>query len=717
MSYQTPITIKQALERIHRHDYVLPAIQREFVWNPDQVCRLFDSLLRGYPIGTFLFWQVSAETASQFQFYDVMRDYHEVKSSHSPKIDDFSPRSVTAILDGQQRLSALNIGLRGSYATKVPRKRLDPYPVRHLYLDLCFVPAEDDEIEYRFEFLTPEEAQRSSTAGTNPGDPHWYSVADVLHVTDLLDVIAAYIQPQGLGAHPGAFKVLGRLFESVHNRPVIAYFEEEEQSLSKVLDIFVRVNSGGTVLSKSDLMLSIATAQFRERDAREAIHGLVDDLNSMAHGFNFTKDMVLKTGLVLSGVSDPTFKVQSFSVENMRRLDQEWDGIERSLRLAARLAASFGFSARTLSGNSVLIPVAHYLHDRQHDEGYLTQARWEADRAGIHGWMLRTLIKPGIWGSGLDSLLKSLSRIIVSEGGPFPVEQLEAEMARLGKALIFDEQLLLDLVETPYRNKRVFALLAMLYPGVDVRNDFHEDHVFPRARFTRPRLIAAGIPASDVADYQDRFDRLPNLQLLEGSVNVSKQQKLPADWIRERFVDPQARQMWLAAHDLHDLPEAIEGFADFYDARRDRLLARLRSILGQGRSIVETSAAPVPMPRVPEATDQPGLPAVPSSLAPERTRHDPGSEVGGDSRKRRQTHRTTIRDLVEMGRLTPGEVLHGSQGTRRVQATVLADGTLTALGEVFGTPSKAAMSLTGALAVNGWVFWRTNDGTKIADLR
>jgi uncharacterized protein with ParB-like and HNH nuclease domain len=52
MPFQMPITIAQALHGIQTHDYVLPAIQREFVWGTGQVARLFDSLLRGYPIGS-----------------------------------------------------------------------------------------------------------------------------------------------------------------------------------------------------------------------------------------------------------------------------------------------------------------------------------------------------------------------------------------------------------------------------------------------------------------------------------------------------------------------------------------------------------------------------------------------------------------------------------------------------------------------------------------
>ena len=75
MAFQTPVTIKYALDKIYRRDYVLPAIQREFVWKPSQICRLFDSLMQGYPIGSFLFWKVSRQNRERFTFYDFVREY------------------------------------------------------------------------------------------------------------------------------------------------------------------------------------------------------------------------------------------------------------------------------------------------------------------------------------------------------------------------------------------------------------------------------------------------------------------------------------------------------------------------------------------------------------------------------------------------------------------------------------------------------------------
>src|SRR5699024_1419951 len=129
-------------------------------------------------------------------------------------------------------------------------------------------------------------------------------------------------------------------------------------------------NSGGTVLSYSDLLLSVATAQWKNRDARKEIHGLVDELNATGIGFRFSKDLVLKTGLVLSGVPDVAFKVKNFTAANMSRLDEMWDEIAGALRLAVGLLSDFGLSGGTLTASSIVIPLAQYVHHRGLDQSY-----------------------------------------------------------------------------------------------------------------------------------------------------------------------------------------------------------------------------------------------------------------------------------------------------------------------------------------------------------
>jgi Protein of unknown function DUF262 len=582
MAYQTPITIKKALDGIHAREYVLPAIQREFVWKPDQICQLFDSLLRRYPIGAFLFWKVTAEHSRDFVFYEVMERYHERTHRHCDRLNLPRERAVTAILDGQQRLTALNIGLNGSHAEKLPRKWAsspDAYPVKELYLDLCHV-APDDELgmHYRFEFLIPERAREDSGETT-----HWYRVRDILGLAEGAMPAFDYIDGTAIAQEQrrAALEKLDRLRRTIHEDPVISYHEEEEQEIDRVLNIFIRVNSAGTELSYSDLLLSIATAQWTERDARETVNDLVDSLNGNGQGFGFSKDLVLKAGLVMTDAGDVRFKVANFNRPNMAKLEGEWDRIASALSIGARLLGSFGFSERTLTAHSVLTPIADYLFRRGVDESYLTTGQHADDRERIRDWVIRSLLKAGVWGSGLDTLLVAIRRVIREHpGAAFPLDEIQSAMARGGKSLRFEHEEIEDLVETQYGKGRAFVLLALLYPGIDVRNEFHVDHVFPRSRFTAKRLEQAGIAADHIAAFLDRVDRLPNLQLLEGSINVSKQDTLPLEWAESHHPDPQQRGLYFAGHDLDGLPADLADFLEFVDRRKGLMVDKLSSLLG-----------------------------------------------------------------------------------------------------------------------------------------
>ena len=578
MSFQTPITIKTALERMQAHEYVLPAIQREFVWDTDQISALFDSLMKGYPIGSFLFWKVDPGRAGDYVYYDFIRNYHEAQAPHSPRLD-LPPGPYTAILDGQQRLTALNIGLRGSHAEKLPRKwrsSPDAYPTKHLYLNLLAPAAENEfDLEFDFRFLTTVDARQANEAG----DAHWFIVHEALRLDDVPEAWR-YLQQLGLADHGRAFPTLARLLQVTQKEPIINFFEEEEQDLDRVLNIFIRVNSGGTVLSYSDLLLSIATAQWSSRDAREAVQGLVDELNRMGHGFSFTKDIVLKAGLMLGEIGSVQFRVTNFNQANMTVLEERWESIESALRLAARLLADFGFSERTLSANSVLLPIAYYVQHRSLGDHYRTGTAHRDDREALRLWVIRSLLKSGVWGSGLDTLLGAI-RATIRESGTagFPVAAIERTMVQRGKSLRFDADEIDDLADSQYGSRNVLPLLALLNSGVDLRHEFHVDHIFPRKHLSMAALRRGGLTSHQIAKVQDRMNGLANLQVLEGTQNIQKSDALPMAWARDQFPDESARLAWLAGHDMHDLPGDAEDFPAFYDSRRSRMSERISQVL------------------------------------------------------------------------------------------------------------------------------------------
>lgn len=577
--YKPGGTIAAALGRIQQTNYVLPAIQREFVWNFEQIEKLFDSLMQGYPFGTFLFWKVDPSTSGKFKFYDFVLNYHQRDAAHCPELPALHNQAITAVLDGQQRLTALNIGLRGSMAVKQANKwwtNSDAFPKRTLRLNLlASLEPDEDGIVYRFSFLDDAHATPSSEA-------LWFRVPEILGMKDGPAMLNWLVAQQLTGDDLSrAYATLDRLHRVVHMEPLIYYYEEEAQDLERVLNIFIRLNSGGTVLSYSDLLLSIAVAQWKQVDARSEIHKLVDELNRIGTGFNLSQDFVLKAGLMLADIQSVGFKVENFTRSNMAILEANWPAIRTALIRTVELAASFGLNGQTLRADSALLPIAFYLYSREVPDNYVTHGQFGAEREAIRKWLVCSLLKSsGIWGSGLDTLLTALREVIKKSGKEsFPDGPLRQEMDARGKSLAFAPAEIEDLLSTQYGDKRLFALLSLLFTFVDLRNQFHIDHFFPISRFTWTRLKRVGIPEEKIETLAQTANELPNLQLLEGPINIEKRAAMPAAWLVNRYPTELDREHYRTIHLLGEVPNEIEGCEQFWAARRERLREKITAVL------------------------------------------------------------------------------------------------------------------------------------------
>lgn len=573
--YQQGGTIRGVLDSIISHEYVLPAIQREFVWSPEQICQLFDSVMQGYPIGDFLLWRIEAENSRRYRYYDFVREYHERDNPHCPDLGDLANRPITAVLDGQQRLTAFNIGLRGSMAIKVPYlswKSPNAFPRRVLALDLLAQTNPDEEgNRYTFEF-------RKETETGRQGNSLWFKVSDVLTLRDGAPMLEC-LTGRGLdeGQLNQGFDILHRLYRVVHLDPTVAYYEERDQNIERVLNIFIRRNRGGTVLPSSDLLLSTAVSQWDNLDARKEVHELVDLLNRIGAGFTLSKDFVLKAGLMLTDIASVGFRVENFTRDNMAKLEENWIGIRDTLIATVRLAASFGFNGRTIRADSALLPIAYYLYRQDAPAGFTTQDRYRSSREAIRGWLTRSILKRRI---GLDTLLTPLREVIREDAsGQFPVENMRHMMASRGKTLEFSREEIDDLADMKYSDHRVFAMLSLLFPFVDLRNRFHVDHVFPRSHFTTAKLRKAGVSEDRIGIFQDYADWLANLQLLDGDENQEKQATLPAEWLRRHFRNDREREAYCERHSLGHVPDGITDFEEFYNARRERLIALIKRLV------------------------------------------------------------------------------------------------------------------------------------------
>lgn len=593
MPYQTPITIKQATNRIWSNKYVLPAIQREFVWDSDQITALFDSLMRGFPVGSFLSWKVQPETVKKFRFYRFMSDFHERDQRHCQPLGDIPGNSeVLAILDGQQRLTSLNIGLNGSLAEKLPNKRWsndDAFPKTRLYLNLLQTeaPAEDDTgLQYAFAFKTDSKAKEENETGAC-----WFAVRDVARMSDVADLHIALAE-RSLGNDKTAIGMLYKLHKVIHVENVIAFYEEESQDIETVLNIFIRTNSGGTVLSYSDLLLSIATSQWGERDARQEIHGLVDELNDIRHGFTVSKDFVLKAGLMLTDIASVGFRISNFNRQNMAVLEKNWDAIADSLRTTFKLAASFGLSRDCIWSYSPFLVLAYYIHRRGLGGSFVTSPQFASDRATIRSWLLRSMLKPGVWGSGLDVTLTALREPLRDENlQAFPAATLEKVLRTRGRTLQFTDEEVDDLADMPYGDRRTVPLLLQLFPFVDTSvNEFHVDHIFPRGAFHRSKLKGKGFTPEAIDELQDKKERLANLQLLTGPLNQSKSDHLPDEWLNNAFSDDNSRAEQVRIHKLGDVRGGISAFSKFYERRRGVLRTEIATALGGSEFGAEAQA-------------------------------------------------------------------------------------------------------------------------------
>lgn len=498
MAYQTPLTIAEVMKDIASNKYVLPSIQREYVWDTAQIETLFDSLMQDYPIGTFLFWEIGKDKINEYDFYEFLKDYHEKNSTHNPKVNLCGSDGVTAVLDGQQRLTSLYIGLKGTYAYKLKWKQknsINAYPVRKLYLNLLSEATEGDN-KYDFRFLTDDEAVPSEKV-------YWFEVGNILNMSQPGDTsqfvfaniaFKGYLQEQTMFAN----NTLSQLYNIIHTSLSISYYKEKSAELDKVLNIFIRVNSGGTILTYSDLLLSIATAQWDNHDAREEITKFVDDVNAIGDGFKINKDFVFKSALVLTdSITDITFKGDNFKKANMMKIEDNWDNIKKAIEQTVRLVSSFGYSGETLSSNNALIPIAYYLLKIGMPDNFVYSSSTKDNRTKIKKWLIMTLLKKAFSGQP-DSVLRPIREIIQNnETNDFPIEKIIDRFKGTNKSIMFTEDDIDEyLLKLRYGKSETLSTLMLLYPSLDFNNKFHRDHIYPKSRLTKIVLIKMVFPKS-----------------------------------------------------------------------------------------------------------------------------------------------------------------------------------------------------------------------------
>ncbi len=403
---------------------------------------------------------------------------------------------------------------------------------------------DNPEDNYQFEFHAKVPA--------NDENHFWFKVGDILE----LESVWNYAEKQGLKGN--ALKLLEKLKDAFHTKQLISFFEEKEKNLNKVLNIFIRVNSGGVKLSYSDLLMSILTASFSS-DIGEKMNELVDALKDK--GFpNVEQDQVLKTCLLLIG-SNTTFELKNFNKNNVKEIEENWEKITESIYDAAKLLETFGY-VKYLGSAYVLSTLAYFYFLKQKmDKNDEEQALKFVRNAQITSYFTPST----------DTKLSIIAHSI-KEARTF-----EAFNHNLAKHQTCPLKITNDVIEGMVffdRHSRVFPILQILYPNLNYKTTtFHIDHIYPKSKFKKENEKLD-------KDFYECKNHLYNLQLLEGQENSAKKDKDPEAWLKEEYKNEQAIEEYKKRNYIDPkLKLEWENIKEFRKKREETIIKRLKEVL------------------------------------------------------------------------------------------------------------------------------------------
>ncbi|MEG9609273.1 DUF262 domain-containing protein [Citrobacter portucalensis] len=591
--YEKAITIKQAIDSINLRHYLLPAIQRKFVWSSSQICLLFDSIMRDYPINSFMMWDIrSASIKNDYKFYEFLKEYCQRFNEENPCVaTNAGFHDFKAVIDGQQRLTSLYIGLCGTYAYKKPRvwwpsaqdDRI--LPPRKLYVDLTAPLNSDDELmmKYNFRFLTDKQYADSLTDNKH----HWFCLHEIFKYEQhdspddiLFNVVVPELEKRDLISSEFSRKTLLKLYTKIRTENLIHYFNESSQDIDHVLDVFIRTNSGGTKLEFSDLLMSIAVAHW-QGDFRRELDELTKNIyqnNEM--GFYIERDWFLKTSLMLID-SDVRFKVKNFTSEEVGKIQQQWSEIKSCIKETFILIRRFGINPQSLISKNAVIPVVYWLYKKQTSGHPLYTTinllnKNHNERSVISQWFYMVLLK-GIFGSQADALLTSIRDVMKNSLSDvhFPLEKIIDRYKGSNKDLRFDDEYIESLLNIRYGEGRCRALLHLLFPEMNPTEVFHIDHLHPRNHFSKKYLekldyIANSPEKLSFYENPEHWDTIPNLHLLNHSQNISKQDTSLKQWLSHSSNNYTPSMLLVSDENIE-----FSRFPEFYNERRNALKQRL----------------------------------------------------------------------------------------------------------------------------------------------
>jgi hypothetical protein len=615
MTFQSK-RIAQVVPEVNE-SYFLPGIQRGYVWTEQQVVELFDSAMREYPIGAFLFWEVSGELAREQVKYEFIQHHvtdevypdteaFEGRRHHNARAEGEHPERLTLVLDGQQRLTALTIGLTGSVTDRRPnrpRKQESSWFRKRLYLDLLH---ENDDAgrgrRYSLGFRPVAEEPEGHWVEVPDSvffsPSAWFPVGDVLGMDSHADVdrvaegVAEALTAAGADDVPEhrrtAREVLSSLYRAVHDLDLINYHEEFAERRSRIHELFLRVNSSGTKLSTDEQLLSLmmatwAYADDQPVDARAAVNDLLAGLNERYDGqFSFELRFLLRC-LLAAAEAPLSFDPEEFDRRTLKRMKRVWQhgGFTDAVVRTVETVADLGLDGRAVRSNNALVAPVAFFHDSPDaptDPGTAEGRANLLDLLRYHGGIAVN----AVYSLQSVTTLRAMTEAVTDADGRFPVEAVHGRLLSTGSSLALDRERLEEFLEeisaaTDSGAGRARLALSMAAPERVLDGETELVRLFPRERFHKRRLRDRGIEGAEAERLRDAADDVGNLALLTPAERDRRDQQGAVAWLNGPDSDP-AR----AANAVPEGEHGIGSFESFLSARRaaltDRLIDRYGSV-------------------------------------------------------------------------------------------------------------------------------------------
>lgn len=536
------------LEKVRSDNLLLPEFQRDYVWKMEQIEDLFESILAGYPIGSFIFWTPSKEslTNSKPNLYKLLSKVRERRTARGEKIDYplSNNDSFYIVLDGQQRITSLNIGIYGSYRCFKPGKGRSPLSDTEEFWD-----EEERELYYnmepespkRFCFLTETQAKSKNS---------FFKIKNLRDETDFKKIKERFI---GIDLSGQAKEDLEILHTNFHSKPLINYFPIDKD-LDNALDVFVKVNSTGTKLTKGDLIFSKLIDHWEK--GKEKVDMLQNIMNHK--GFKFSRDYLMKVCLVLED-KDPALKIESFGEQITTDIHNKWETIRKCLISMTEKLKEAGFCDKNLASYNATMPVAYYIFNGGDTtkELFLKEVRK----------FLITAFAKEIFSGSSDTVLKSMISELKKNG----CKKNTFSLNLFSNLTVTENDIDHWLQKCKKGEKRTFALLSLLYPDKDY-SKMEQDHCHPFKMFETKNLKNLGIEDENIERWQRMKECLPNLQLLSSGKNQHKSTTSLKDWEKAE------------GHKLEYCPKSVslelKDFEEFFKERRELMKKELKEIFG-----------------------------------------------------------------------------------------------------------------------------------------